>query len=397
MQNGIRRFINKKEKNMKKIYVLVNKYPSSVEPNVCSFIQQLVWSFADLDCECIVIQPLAININREYFNLDYYSEEKNDNGKIIKIIRPKYVSFGQEGKFLQKLRIRLTTFLYQIKVNKVLKKQKVDKQDIIYSHFICPSGVVAAKMAKKYKAKAFMACGESMYRGDQKYGNKYLKKMFQDLSGVVAVSTQNKNFLVNADVVENERIGIFPNGYRPERFFKIDREEARKHMGWDNEKFICGFCGSFDNRKGVLRLEEAVKNLNDVYFACAGKGKQVPTSSKCIFKGPVNNNELVYFYNAIDVFVLPTQNEGCCNAIVEAMACGCPIVSSDKEFNYDILDDSNSIMVDPDNIDEIKEAILCLKADEKKRETLANNSKIKAKKLTLIERGKNILNFFERN
>ena len=173
--------------------------------------------------------------------------------------------------------------------------------------------------------------------------------------------------------------------------------EARKHFGWNDKEFIVGFCGSFDERKGVLRVEKAVDMIdeNNIVFACAGKGEQNPTSDRCIWKKPVNNNELVYFYNAIDVFCLPTQNEGCCNAIVEAMACGCPIISSNKKFNYDILNNKNSIMINPDNVDEIKNAIIRLKSNTKLINNMGEESLIIAEQLTLDKRAEKILDFFK--
>lgn len=381
---------------MKRIFILVNKYPNKLEPNVCVFIQQLVWSFADLGYKCSVIAPLPINLNIKYLSLKYHCNEINENEKVIDIFHPMYLSLGQSGSLFQKLRVRFTTFMYIRAINRVLKKQKLDtKNDIIYSHFICPSAVAAAKLGKKYNLKNFFAHGEATYTAENKYGNGYLKKVFSNTTGVIAVSTQNKNFLLNAGVVAENKIKVFPNGYRKERFYKIDKTTARKHMKWDTNKFIVGFCGSFDERKGILRLEKAVDKIDNVYFACAGKGELIPQSEKCILKLPVNNDELVYFYNAIDIFVLPTQNEGCCNAIVEAMACGCPIISSDREFNYDILDDSNAILVNPNDVDEIKNAIIKLKSNTNLMNKMSESSLIKSKKLTLKIRSKNIVDFIE--
>ena len=383
---------------MKKIYIFVNKYPNTLEPNASVFVQQLVWSFADLGYDCNVINPLPINLNRKYIKIPLKEYEKNENGINVSIFHPKYLSLGQRGKFLQKTRIRITTFMYKNAANRVLKKEKIDNErDIFYSHFICPSGVTCALLAKKYKMKAFMAHGEALYVGDKKYGNKYLAKVFANLKGIIAVSTQNKEYLVNAKVIEPEKIGVFPNGYRKERFYSIDKREAREYFGWDPSKFIVGFCGSFDVRKGILRLQEAVDNINDenVVFACAGKGNEIPTSEKCILKEPVDNSKLVYFYNAIDVFCLPTQNEGCCNAIVEAIACGCPIISSNRSFNIDLLNKENAILINPDSVEEIKNSINYLLCNIEKLEQMSKASFKKSKELTLESRATKILRFME--
>ena len=99
--------------------------------------------------------------------------------------------------------------------------------------------------------------------------------------------------------------------------------------------------------------------------------------------------------SAADIFVLPTLNEGCCNAIVEAMACGLPIVSANRAFNFDILDESNSIMIDPTSIEEIANAIKTLHQNKELRNKLAIGSIEKSKQLTLDKRAENIIRFME--
>ena len=383
----------------KRMFVLVNKYPNIIEPNACVFIQSLIWELSDMGLNCNIICPLPVNLNLNYLKFPKKKLEKTENGNYVRIFYPKYLSLGQSGSFLQKTRVKITTFLYTNACNRILKNQKLNNEfDVLYSHFICPSGVAAAILGKKYHLKSYMGFGESIYQGDSKYGNKYLKKIFANLNGVVAVSTQNKNYLQNAGVIGSNKVEIFPNGYRQDRFYLIDKNKARDYFGWDKDKFIVGFCGSFDERKGILRLEEAINSINkdNIVFACAGKGKLIPTSNKCILKRAINNDELVYFYNAIDVFVLPTQNEGCCNAIVEAMACGCAIISSDREFNYDILDKKNAILINPNNISDIKKAILTLFKNKKKLLDMKKSSYKKSKDLILNNRAKKIIEFMNK-
>lgn len=379
---------------MKSISIIVNKYPNELEPNVCVFIQQLVWSLADNGIKCVVVAPVPINLNIKYVRFSKKRDEYTENGNKVEIFHPKYISLGQKGKTLQKLRVNVTTKLFTKAVDSFMKSRK-ELSDVLYAHFICPTGVAVSKLGKKYAKPTFMAYGESTYQGDEKYGNSKLAYYLDGLSGVIAVSTHSKNELVNAGVMEVDKIKIFPNGYRKERFKKIDRAEARRKFNLPKDAFIVGFCGSFDERKGILRLEKAIEQMDDVYFACAGKGKLKPTSDKCLLAKPVNNDELQYFYSALDAFVLPTQNEGCCNAIVEAIACGCPIVSSDKSFNYDICDETNSILIDPNNIDEIKNAIITLKNSSNLREKLSNGSLLKAENLTLDQRAKNIISWID--
>ena len=101
------------------------------------------------------------------------------------------------------------------------------------------------------------------------------------------------------------------------------------------------------------------------------------------------------FLNAIDVFCLPTLSEGSCNAIVEAMACGCPIISSNLPFNDDALDETNSIRVDPSSVGDIKRAIETLKEHPEKREVLSQRSLEKAKEFEIGQRANRILTFIK--
>lgn len=110
---------------MKDILILANKYPNPVEPNVCVFIQQLVWQFADLGYSCNVISPLAVNLNFKYKEIEEVSYEKTENNNTIVVYRPKYLSLGQGDGPAQKMRVSITTTLYEKAANEMIKKYKV--------------------------------------------------------------------------------------------------------------------------------------------------------------------------------------------------------------------------------------------------------------------------------
>jgi glycosyltransferase involved in cell wall biosynthesis len=97
--------------------------------------------------------------------------------------------------------------------------------------------------------------------------------------------------------------------------------------------------------------------------------------------------------SACDVFVLPTLIEGSCNALVEAMACGLPIVSSTGEFNDDVLDERMSIRIDPLDVAAIRAAIVRLRDDPGLRARMAAEALRRSQLFDVDDRARRMLAF----
>lgn len=376
---------------VKNLCIITNKYPNRFEPNVLVFVQQLVWQFAKQGVSCTVISPMQVNLHPRFATLPYESREITDTGETIRVLRPKYFTLGQTT-VLGYNPAKISTKSFELCVKHTIEKCGT-KFDALYSHFVTPAGIATARLGRRLGLPAFMAHGEATMMTIQAFGGpERVAKELYSLSGVVAVSHHNRKMLSDNGILPDDKIRVFPNGYNPLRFYAADRTQARAHFGFPQDAFVVGFVGSFDERKGVLRLQEAADRLG-VKFACAGKGAQLPGSRNCLYAKPVKHDELVLFNNACDILALPTRMEGCCNAIVEAIACGLPVVSSDRLFNRDILDETNSILIEPDDVDALTAAIARLRDDTALRQRLAEGSRSKAKTLTLQKRGENILRF----
>ena len=142
-------------------------------------------------------------------------------------------------------------------------------------------------------------------------------------------------------------------------------------------------------------MSDALNKLNDVYSIFIGEGDEEPNCKNILYKGRVPHHKVSLFLNAADVFVLPTLKEGCCNSIIEAMACGLPVISSNLPFNWDVLNENNSIMIDPMNTEEIGNSIKRLKDDVNLRNIMSESALETAKALTIDKRASNILRFIE--
>ena len=168
-------------------------------------------------------------------------------------------------------------------------------------------------------------------------------------------------------------------------------------MGIQDNDFVVGFVGQFVPRKGALRICKALKQLDDLNIKAIfiGSGTENPEYDGIVCKGRVPHEQIANYLYACDVYVMPTENEGCSNAIIEAMACGLPIISTDAPFNYDILNKNNSILIDCHSINQIANAISLLKTNLELRKELSSGAKITAKELSIDKRAEKILSFIK--
>lgn len=118
-----------------------------------------------------------------------------------------------------------------------------------------------------------------------------------------------------------------------------------------------------------------------------------PTCNGIVLQGRLEHSDVPQYLFAADCFCLPTLNEGCSNAIVEALACGLPVVSSNLPFNEDILDETNSILVNPMNVEEIASALKKIKESKAFRDKLAEGALLKASELRIDIRAEKIVDF----
>jgi len=263
--------------------------------------------------------------------------------------------------------------------------------DALYGHFFTPAGVCAARLGREFGISSFAAFGESTPWSIHNFGIGRIRREISSLAGIISVSSANKELLLELKLAPSEKIEVFPNGVQAASFYPRSKRAAREKFGFPPHDFIISYVGQFSDRKGVLRLAEAADGIPGVSVAFAGSGDLMPSMKNCIHRGKVKPDDIPDFLSAADTFVLPTINEGCSNAIVEAMACGLPIISSDMPFNRDILDQDNAILINPLDIRQIRAAIVTLFENPELRERMSRSSLLKAQRMKVDDRANKIL------
>lgn len=380
-------------KRINNILVITPNYPIDGDPGY-AFVKNLVDEFARLGKTITVFSPqssLGLFLHRKQKRP--FVRYDNINGNIVTIYQPYIFAFPFRY-------IRLFNYSMRRFTTRFLIKNRIEA-DVCYCHFY-RSAYYALPYVKENNIPLFVATGEGalqnwkglLSRPSYMEINKYL-------NGAISVSSNNKAISEEIGIIKGKNCIVAPNGINEEQYYPKERNELRQLYGFRNDDFIVAFVGLFTDRKGSKRLSEALDKIDNVksFFIgySVGDKKYEPDCNDILFKGKLPHDKVPDYLNMADVFVLPTLNEGCCNAIVEALACGLPVISSNMPFNYDVLNETNSILISPSNIDEIASAIKKLKNNNALRKNLSDGALITAKKLTISHRAMRILEFMEKN
>lgn len=379
---------------IKSILIFASGYPTPTDP-FFAFVEQFAVAVSNKGVKVTVVAPQSFtkHLFRGHELHPRFRHYNDGEGKYgIDVYQPYTLSFSNKFK---KINAKISRFVKQ----RAFARLK-EIPEVCYGHFWF-SGRSVFPFAQKHSLPLFIACGESNVIQENNYKAENVKGFLDYVNGVICVSSKNKEESIEAGFTDGNNCIVIPNAINPRLFHKMDKQLLRKKYGYDNDAFIVAYCGAFEHRKGSIRLSHAIDLLTDcdIKSFFIGKGLDFrledPNCRGILFKGPLGHESLPDYLNMADVFCLPTLREGCCNAIVEALACGLPVVSSDKSFNHDILSENNSILIDPMDEKAIAEALRKLYENKALREKLSEGALKTGESLTIDKRAERVLEFME--
>lgn len=349
-----------------RLCILASDFPSEGRP-VYVFVEQLVIALADLGMQVSVVAPQnpIKALLRKAKLLPKRQTNETPNGNRYKVFRPNQLSFGNGKEWLYRIAERYNKKTLNSCVKEI-------NPEILYGHFWHNANKLK-DYAVNNKKPLFVACGE----GDnaleellESLSSQEKEKLVDAVKGVISVSTENKRKCLDYGLAIDDDIIVLPNAADTSLFHPMPRnDQLRKELNVAHDDFLILFVGGFVHRKGCGILAKAIDKLADEHIKVIFVGAPLhgdvddPVCKGIVYKGTVSHILLSAYYAAADIFVLPTQKEGCSNAIVEALAMGVPVISSIGSFNDDILNEKNSIRVNPLDVGVLAEAIHRLKND----------------------------------
>jgi glycosyltransferase involved in cell wall biosynthesis len=373
------------------IAVITTHYPSFLHPNKGTFVRQLVDVLTELGLRCTVIYPW--NLHRWIRERSREQSPASSSSARVPVIRPLTPSLSNR-RFGTFNTYTLTYASFRRAVWKALQSLN-QTPDVLYGHFLYPNGAAAVWAAQRLGRPAFVAVGEGTFWTLRPVGLRRARRDLKPMTGAIAVSSRLGRGLIEELDLSPESVAVFPNGVDRRKFHQRDRIAMRRKHGLPEDRFLVIYVGNFIEAKGVQRSAAAIEGLPGVAGIFVGSGPARPQISNLAFCGKVPHEIVPELLSAADCFVLPSDAEGSSNATLEAMTCGLPAVVSARPFNEDICDKETACLVEPEDIESIRSAILALKENPSLRRRLSEAALARSARYDIQARAQGILQWME--
>ena len=211
------------------------------------------------------------------------------------------------------------------------------RPDLIDAHYFYPDGVAAVWAAREFGIPvAVTARGTDINLIPEfAWPRKLIQKAAAQADGLITVCQALKNRLVELGI-PGDRVVVLRNGVDLDLFRPLDRATVRRELGITRPTI--GSVGHLIQRKGHHHVIGALAHLPDTDLVIVGTGPerasleklaaQIGVSDRVRFLGLLDQQSLCRVYNSLDALVLASTREGWANVLLEAMACGTPVVAS---------------------------------------------------------------------
>lgn len=268
--------------------------------------------------------------------------------------------------------------------------------DIIHGHYLFPAGAAAVEVGNKHNIKTYVtAHGSDMFEvyKKQPFMRSPIKNVLKNADGVFAVSNALKHEIIATGVK-----GIADKTKLSWNSVDIDKFSNKGNTSFKDEnkllnKPIVLFVGNLIKRKNVDSLLEAKKIANsDYYLVIVGNGPLFKKLKKkveeenirdVIFTG--SRNDVENIIPCADVLILPSFSESFGLVLIEALACGKPVIGSDVGGITEIINDDVGLLVNPNKVSSIAKAIDKMINDEDFRYVLSLNARARAKNFAEVD------------
>ena len=258
----------------------------------------------------------------------------------VEVLHPRY-------PLLPKIGMSIAPFLLALAVRPVVERLlELFPFDLIDAHYFFPDGVAAALLGRRFRKPVVITARGTDVTLIPRY--RLPRAMVQwaanQARGLITVSRSLKEELARLGIPADQ-ITVLRNGVDLDLFRPMDRLQVRRDVGFS--KFTLLSVGHLVPRKAHDLVIRALALLPMVDLVIIGNGPEraalaalaarLSLLNRVRFVEALPQAELVKYYAAADALVLVSTREGWANVLLEALACGTPVVASDVASAPDLI------------------------------------------------------------
>ncbi|HJU17015.1 MAG TPA: glycosyltransferase family 4 protein [Stellaceae bacterium] len=218
--------------------------------------------------------------------------------------------------------------------------------DLIDAHYFYPDGVAALWIGQRLGCPVVITARGTDVNLIPRYRlpRSMIRRAVAGAAGLIAVSSALKQAMVDLGAAP-ERITVLRNGVDLALFRPCDRDAARRALGMSRPTLLS--VGHLIERKGHDRVIAAMCDLPGFDLVIVGEGpernrleqlsRRIGVAERVRLLGAQGHAALPRIYTAADALVLASSREGWANVLLEAMACGTPVVASNAWGNPEVV------------------------------------------------------------
>jgi teichuronic acid biosynthesis glycosyltransferase TuaC len=337
-----------------RVLVLSTVFPNSMQPQFGVFVRERMARVAK-HCETVVVAPVPwFAFNALYRGIESAAIPRFELQDQIPVYHPRVLSVPGILKFLDGILYFLSVLPLVWRLN---REHPIDLIDV---HFAYPDGVAGCLLAKVLRCPVVVTLRGTIGKLSKFRLRRFqIKWVLRAAMRVIAVSQSLKDVALRLEAVA-DKIKVVPNGVDTQMFNPSNREEARRKLGLSIDQKIIISVGALSERKGHHRVVEVMPRVlrelaNTVYLVVGAGGVEGDMgpfinglTQKLGIQGSVRllcerpHHEIARWLAAADVFCLATSNEGMANVILEALACGVPVVATRVGGNVELIRDGEN-------------------------------------------------------
>ncbi len=329
-----------------RVLTLSSLFPNGVQPRHGVFVEERLRHLrASGAIESRVIAPVPYFPFRAAAFGDYarFAEvPRQETRDAVSVAHPRYL-------VIPKLGMSLAPALFAAGARSAIAAQLRDGWDfdLIDAHYFYPDGVAAALLGRSFGKPVVITARGSDVNLLPEYAlpRRWILWAAARCAAIITVSAALKRRLAALGVAE-QRVTVLRNGVDLDTFRPLARPALRARLGLDGPTVLSA--GLLVEAKGHHLAIEALTRLAGVQLVIAGDGpmarelralaERLGVSERVRFTGNLARADLIEYYNAADALVLASAREGMPNVVLEALACGTPVVAADVGGVAEIVD-----------------------------------------------------------